>query len=103
MQWDNYSANQTWLRDRLAILAKIRSEHASTRRGTRQTIGVSADVLVYKMSAAGDAVFVALNRGDSAQQATNLPAGNYVDLVSGNPVSAPLTIPARTAVVLSPQ
>ncbi len=103
MQWDNYSANQTWLRDRLAALAKIRSEHASTRRGTRQTLGASGDVLVYKMTAAGDTVFVALNRSDASQSATNLPAGSYVDLVSGNPVSAPLMLQARTALVLSPQ
>jgi glycosidase len=103
MQWSDYSANQTWLRDRLAALAKIRREHASTRRGTRQTLGVAFDVLVYKMTSAGDAVFVALNRGDSPQPATNLPAGSYVDLVTGEPVSAPLTLEPRSALVLAPQ
>ena len=103
MQWANHTTNQTWLRDRLVQLAKIRAEHPATRRGTRQTIGVSGDVFVYKMTSAGDTVIVALNRGDSSQQAVNLPTGTYVDLLAGATVSAPLTIPARSALVLSPQ
>lgn len=103
MQWSNYTENQTWLRDRIAALAKLRAAHPATRRGTRQTLGASTDVLVYKMTTAGDTVFVALNRGDSSQSAINLPAGSYVDLISGNPVSAPLALQPRSAVVLSPQ
>jgi glycosidase len=103
MQWTDYTANQTWLRDRLAALAKMRSEHPATRRGTRQTLGVAGDVFVYKMTAAGDTVFVALNRGDAPQNAVNLPAGGYVDLVTGATVSSPLTLQPRTALVLSPQ
>jgi glycosidase len=103
MQWDNHTAHQTWLRDRLAALAKIRHEHLALRRGTRQTIGVSYDALVYKMTAAGDTVFVALNRGDTQQGAPSLPAGNYVDLISGATVSAPLMLAPRTALVLAPQ
>jgi glycosidase len=103
MQWKDYTTNQTWLRDRLAVLAKIRHDHAATRRGTRQTIGVSTDAFLYKMTSAGDTVFVALNRGDAQQPAPNLPAGNYVDLISGATVSAPLTLQPRSAVVLTPQ
>ena len=103
MQWSDYTDNQTWLRDRLTTLATIRREHAATRRGTRQTIGVSGDVLVYKMTTTGDTVLVALNRGDTEQTATNLPAGDYLDLITGQPMSAPIAVAPRNAVVLVPQ
>jgi hypothetical protein len=103
MQWDGYTANQTMLRDHLAALAKVRTERASTRRGTRQILGSTDQVLVYKMSSPGDAVFVALNRADSEQSAVNLPAGNYVDLITGATVSSPLMLPARAALVLAAQ
>ena len=52
------------------------------------------------MSTPGDTVFVALNRGDAPQSAINLPAGNYTDAVTGEAVHAPLTLPARTGLVL---
>jgi glycosidase len=103
MQWSSYTSNQTMLRDRIAALAKIRTAHPATRKGTRQTLGVSQDVFVYKMTAQGDAVIVALNRGDSAQQATNLPTGTYTDLISGATVTAPLTLDPRSARVLAPE
>jgi glycosidase len=103
MQWSNYTANQTMLRDRIAALAKIRSAHPSLRRGSRQTIGVSGDVFVYKMSTAGDAVIVALNRGDDQELAVNLPAGTYTDLVSGVTVTAPVQLDPRSARLLAPQ
>lgn len=100
MQWDNHTVNQTFLRDRIAGLAKTRAQHVALRRGTREQLGVTADVYVYKMTAPGDTVFVALNRSDSAQPALNVPAGDYTDAVSGMPVTAPLMIPPRTAIVL---
>ena len=103
MQWSGYTANQQMLRDRIAALAKIRAAHASLRKGSRQTLGVSTDVFVYKMSTQGDAVIVALNRGDSTQQATNLPTGTYKDLISGDTVTAPVTLAARSARVLAPE
>ena len=103
MQWSNYSQNQTWLRDRLAALAKVRAAHPATRHGTRQTLGAAGDVFVYKMTSAGDTVYVALNRGDSAQQALNLPAGTYQDLLGGGTVTVPLTLAPRSAVVLANQ
>jgi hypothetical protein len=55
------------------------------------------------MSAPGDTVFVALNRGDAAQSAVNLPAGNYTDAVTGDTVQAPLTLPPRTGLLLVAQ
>jgi glycosidase len=101
MQWSGYTTDQTWLHDRIAALAKMRAQHPATRRGTRTTLGVTTDVFVYKMSTSGDTVYVALNRGDAAQPATNLPAGTYTDLLTGQQVTAPLSIPARSSFVLA--
>jgi glycosidase len=103
MQWSNYTANQQMLRDRIAALAKIRAAHPSLRKGSRQTLGVAQDVFVYKMSTQGDAVIVALNRGDNSQQAVNLPTGTYKDLVTGATVTTPLTLDPRSARVLTPE
>ncbi len=100
MQWDGYSVHQTFLRDRMAGLTRMRAAHAATRRGTRTMLGVTSEIYVYKMTAPGDTVFVALNRSDSAQQAIGLPPGEYVDLVSGALVHAPLAVAPRSALVL---
>lgn len=100
MQWTGYTANQTFLKDRLAGLAKARAQHPALRRGSYAQLGAGTDVLVYTMSTPGDTVFVALNRGDAPQSAINLPAGNYTDAVTGEAVHAPLTLPARTGLVL---
>ena len=101
MVWSGYTANQSWLRDRIAALGRIRKEHVALRRGTRQTLGQSGDVFVYQMSGGGDTVYVALNRGDDAEPATGLPSGTYTDLVSGASVSAPVSLSPRTALVLA--
>jgi glycosidase len=103
MQWDGYSDDQVWLRDRIAGLAKARAAHASLRRGTRQSLGSSNDVYTYAMTGEGDQVYVVLNRGDDAEPATGLPAGSYRDLVTGETVSAPMQVPPRTGLVLAPQ
>lgn len=103
MQWSDYTEHQVWLRDQLAALAKLRAKHPATRRGTRQTLGVTRDVYVYKMSGAGDTVFVALNRGDDPQPAMNLPSGTYENLVTGGMVTAPVMLEPRSALVLAPQ
>ena len=102
MQWSNYSPNQTFLRGRIAALAKARAQHVALRRGTRTQLGASQDVLVYKMTDAGDTVFVALNRGDAAQPAVGLPSGSYTDAVTGQPVIGAVSIPPRTGLVLVP-
>jgi len=101
MQWDNHTANQTFLRDQIAALSKARAQHVALRRGTRAQLGVTSDVFVYKMTAPGDTVYVALNRSDSAQPAVNLPDGSYTNVVTGRPVSAPLMIPPRSGLVLA--
>ncbi|MEO8703001.1 MAG: alpha-amylase family glycosyl hydrolase [Kofleriaceae bacterium] len=102
MQWSNYSAAQTALRDRIAGLAKARAAHAAMRRGTRQQLGSAQDVMVYKMTMPGDTVFVGLNRGDSAQNAVGLPTGDYTDAITGAAVRAPVTLAPRSSFVLVP-
>jgi glycosidase len=100
MQWENYSEHQLWLRDQIAGLAHARSQHRALRAGQRNTLGATADVYVYEMVAPGDRVYVALNRGDNAAGAQGLPAGTYRDVVSGESVTAPINLPARSARVL---
>jgi glycosidase len=101
MQWSGYTANQTWLHDRLATLAKMRAQHPATRRGTRTTLGVTGDAFVYKMTGTGDTVYVAINRGDGTETAPGLPAGDYTDLLTGATVSAPLSLSPRASFVLA--
>ncbi len=103
MQWDGYSDDQTWLRDQLAALGRVRREHEALRRGTRQTLGVTANVYTYAMTSGGDTVIVVLNRGDENEAAQGLPGGTYVDLVNGGTVTAPVTMPPRSALVLQAQ
>ena len=100
MPWTGLTQNQTWLRDRLSALIKTRAAHAALRRGTRTTLSVANDTFVYEMQAPGDDVYVALNRGDTAQPATNLPPGDYTDLITNATVTAPASIPPRTGLVL---
>jgi glycosidase len=100
MQWSGYSANQSWLKGRIAALTAIRAAHPALRRGVRRNLGIGAHTYVYEMTTSGDAVVVALNRGDEAQPATGLPAGSYTDLVTDRAVTAPLSIPPRTGMVL---
>jgi len=102
MQWSNYTAGQTTLRDRIAALGKMRAQHPATRHGQRVPLGTSQDVLVYKMTDAGDTVFVALNRGDGTQNAVGLPTGDYMDAITGEAVRAPVTLAARSGVILVP-
>ncbi len=102
MQWSGYTTAQTKLHDRIAALAKMRAAHPATRHGQRTQLGVDQDVLVYKMVDQGDAVFVALNRGDGTQQAVGLPTGDYTDAITGEAVRAPVNLAPRSSVVLVP-
>ncbi len=100
MQWDDYSDDQEWLKQRIAGLARARSEHRPLYAGDRNTLGVTGDVYVYERVAGGDRVYVALNRGDFGAHAEGLPAGSYEDVVTGESVSAPLELGAREARLL---
>ena len=82
--------------------ARLAREHVALRRGTRQTLGVTADVYTYAMSGGGETLYVVLNRGDGASAAQGLPSGNYRDLLTGDTLTAPVQAPARTGLVLQP-
>jgi glycosidase len=103
MQWTGHDANQQQLRDRIAALARIRKDHPALRRGVRTTLGVSHDAFVYEMNGEGGRIVVALNRGDASVPAPGLSAGSYRDLLTGNVVTAPLTLPPRSGMVLAPE
>jgi glycosidase len=103
MPWDGLTADQTNLRTLISKLTPARRDHAALRRGTRTIRGSAQHTLVYEMQAPGDDIFVALNRDDAAQPATGLPAGDYDDLLGGGVLHAPLSIPARTGLVLRPR
>ena len=103
MPWSGLTADQTNLRATIEKLTRLRKDHAALRRGTRTIRGSAQHTLVYEMQAPGDDVYVALNRDDAAQPAGGLPAGEYDDLVHGGTVTAPLSIPPRTGLVLRPR
>jgi glycosidase len=101
MKFTGLTANQTWLHDRVAALIHARAKHPALRRGNRTTLSVTAETFVYEMVSAGDDVYVAINRGDGAAQAGGLPAGAYLDALTGDTLQTPISIPARTGLVLT--
>ncbi len=103
MPWSGYSTDQVALRERLRTLARIRTAHVALRRGARTVLGGTAEVVTYEMRAPGDTVIVVLNRSDTAQAAVGVPAGSYDELVTQQAVSAPLSVPARSALILTPR
>jgi glycosidase len=96
MQFTGLSTNQQWLHDRVAALLTIRAAHPALRRGTRTTLTSSNDneMWVYKMSDGTDTVYVAINRGDTDQSASGLPASGN-ELLTATASGATATIPAR--------
>jgi glycosidase len=103
MQFDNLTADQQFLRDRLKTLTSIRAAHPALRRGSRTTLKASADVWTYQMKTTDDVVYVAVNRSDAAQTADGLPPGTLKELVTGTTVTGPsLPLPPRQARVLVP-
>ena len=96
MQFGGLDANQTYLKNRIAKLADIRSKHPALRRGTRTTIQADADVWVYSRITTGDTVYVAVNRSDTAKAISGLPAGAYEELVTAQGGMGPsASIPPR--------
>ncbi|MCA9659913.1 MAG: hypothetical protein KC486_16330 [Myxococcales bacterium] len=101
MQWDGYSAGQTFLFDHVSALLAIRADHEATRRGTRKTLSVDADTMAFEMSGGGDTVYVLLNRSDAAKSVGGIPGGSYTDEISGDSVDGPsVMVPARGSRVL---
>jgi glycosidase len=102
MPWSGWSTQQQWLRDRIAKLLKIRSQHPATRSGTRTTIVANRDIWAYTLAAGTDTLHVVINRGDTAQSVT-LGAGNLTELVEGATGAGPVvSIPARQTRIYQP-
>lgn len=96
MPWTTPTANQRFLRDRIAKLAEIRRQHPALRSGARSTIHADADTWLYVRSACGDTVYVAINRSDVPKEVRGLPGGPLAELVTGEGAAGPnATIPPR--------
>ncbi|MGH7296243.1 MAG: alpha-amylase family glycosyl hydrolase, partial [Polyangiaceae bacterium] len=99
MTWSGTSAAQQGLYARIKALDAIRAAHPATRRGTRTTLFVDADLWVYQLTTAAgdptpDTLYVAVNRSDGDRTTTALPSG-LTELLTSTPASSPETIPAR--------
>lgn len=96
MQWTGLSADQTYLHDRVKALNTIRAAHPALRRGHRSTLSSSPDLWAYSMTTTGDVVYVAINRGDTPQSVTTLPAVPMTELLTGVVATGPnAMIPPR--------
>ncbi len=102
MQWSGYSSGQQALLAHVKRLGQLRATLPALRQGTRTTLAASTDTLVYRMSTASQTVYVAINRSDSAQQVSNLPASPMIDrLTSAGFTGSTVTVPARSALILT--
>jgi glycosidase len=96
MTWSGLAPNQAWLRARLSKLFAIRAAHPAMRRGTRQTVALGNDTWLFRVSSAGDTVYVAINRGDVDATITGLPSTALRELVEGTAQqSTQVLVPAR--------
>jgi glycosidase len=102
MQWDGYSGGQEWLLQHLKDLGALRAAHPATRRGQRKTLSAGAQTFAYEVKDASETVYVVLNRGDAAAGVPGVPAGSYLDELSGDMVDGggDVDVPARSARVL---
>ncbi|MET0593632.1 MAG: alpha-amylase family glycosyl hydrolase, partial [Polyangiaceae bacterium] len=103
MPWSNLSTNQTWLRDRLTKLVKLRAQHPATRQGTRATIVSNADVWAYSVNSGSDTLYVVINRGDDTQSVP-LGVGNLTEVLEGGTTGAgpTVSVPPRQTRIYTP-
>ena len=100
MQFTGLTSDQQFLHDRIKALNAIRAAHPALRRGQRTTISTSADVWFFSMQAGTDTVYVGINRGDTDQNVSGLPAVPMNELLSGTTMTGPgATVPARQTAV----
>jgi glycosidase len=104
MQWSGLSADQQWLKGRMAKLGELRKAHPALRHGMRATLSATNDTWVYSMTKGDEVVYVAINRGDADAMVSGLPAMGLVDEYNGVSVSGPaVQVPARSARVMVKQ
>ena len=102
MQWNGLTADQQWLKARVSALGQLRKTHASLRRGKRAIVSATDNTLVYSMSDGAETLYVAINRGDSDETVSGLPAQSMQDLLNQSSVSGPsVLVPARSTRVLT--
>lgn len=101
MQWEGYSSDQTWLRERVARLGQLRAQHPALRRGARTSLSADTNTYVYSMSDGTETLYIAINRGDSDEQVNGLPVRAMTDVYNQQSVTGPaITVPARSARIL---
>ena len=101
MQWTGLTADQQWLKDRVAALGQLRKAHAALRRGKRTLIGATDNTFTYSMSDGLETIYIVINRGDSDETVNGLPAQSMQDVLNQTSVSGPgVSIPARSTRVM---
>ena len=101
MQWNGLTADQQWLRSRVAALGQLRKSHSALRRGKRAIVSATDDIFVYSMSDGTETIYIAINRGDVDQTVSGLPSQSWSDLLNQSSVSGPsVLVPARSSRVL---
>ena len=101
MQWNGLTADQQWLRSRVAALGQLRKTHSALRRGKRAIVSATDDTFVYSMSDGTETIYIAINRGDVDQTVSGLPSQSWADLLNQSSVSGPsVLVPARSSRVL---
>jgi glycosidase len=101
MQWSGLTADQQWLKSRVAALGQLRKTHSALRRGSRTVLSADTNTIVYSMSDGTETLYIAINRGDSEETVTSLPSRTFSDLLNNESVSGPsIRIPPRSSRVL---
>jgi glycosidase len=102
MPWTAPSGVQAALLAKLQKLGALRAAHPALRRGDRLTLSSDDETWAYSMTAGADRVVVAINRSDGARAVGGVPAGAWVDRMTGEMLSGPtIMVPARSARVLT--
>jgi len=112
MQFDGLTPDQLSLKEAVGKLAQARAQHPATRTGDVVEIKRDKDFIAYAVVSTGDAVVVALNRGQGRSETLSLPTGvpttaPLKDVLTGQSytaVGSQLTIEIKglSAVVLAP-
>lgn len=101
MQWMGYDANQIMLRTHIEKLGTIRKQHIALRRGTRMSLGSTADTMAYSMIHPTETIHVVVNRADVSATVGGLPTDTFTELLTGQTVTGPqILLPPRSSAIL---